>query len=137
MAHRHHCYTVARAPQRGAPRAGAGRSAAPRAGATTIADRPLSVVHPADPGAVPDADGQPSVRHGPRARLSWQSRSLPPARGPATAASPGGGLSAPAQPAGGAGAGGLGAFWPSADWPRPTSTDGLRDGTEPLAAGLP
>ena len=60
----------------------------PRIGppAASLADRAVPAVHPRDAGEVPDADRQPAVRHGARARLPRRPRSLPPPRCPSSAA---------------------------------------------------
>src|SRR5208283_1840930 len=69
-----------------------------RAAGAPLAGRALSIVHPSDPGEVPDADRQPAVRNGMRTRLPWQRRSLPPPHRLLPPASGGRGLSTSALP---------------------------------------
>src|SRR5665647_81599 len=104
----HHRPSVARAPQRGAARAGASRSAQARAATSSVADRRLSAIHPRDAGNIPDADGQPPLCDGARAWLSRQSRSLPPCHRLPSASTESRSLSASAQPPWRTSAGGLG-----------------------------
>src|SRR3984957_8112065 len=73
----HNRPSVACASQRGAARAGAGRSAKDWLVATQIKDRRVSAVHPSDAGDIPDTDGEPSVWNGVRAWLFRPPRSLP------------------------------------------------------------
>ena len=119
------------------PGAGPGRAAADRAAAAALEDRPVSAIHPRDPGEVPDADRQPPARDGARARLSRRSRPLPPYHRLPPTASVGGGLSASAQPAWRTGSGRLGTFWPCGDRPGTPAADGFRHGAELLAPDLP
>ena len=97
MDHRHHRRAVARAPQRGQRVLARAGLPLRRLAAADSAGGPVPAVHPGDTGEIPQADGQPALRDGARARLSRPIRSLPSYRCLPPSATAGGSLSAAAQ----------------------------------------
>src|SRR5277367_3973116 len=132
----HHRPAVACSPQHRAARVGASRFAQGGTAAAPVPNRRLSALHPPDVGDVPDADGQPPLCDGARARLSRQPRPFPPPDRLPSTTTESRSLSASAQPAWRTSAGGLGPPWPPPDRPSAAAVDGVRHGAELLAPDL-
>lgn len=111
VAARNHCPAIGRTPWHGGSGALSGRVAEAGAAPSRFAPRPVSALCPDDSGAVPDAHRQSPLRHGARARLRGRRRPLSPPDAALPSAGPAGGVSAPEDPARGAGPGRLGALW--------------------------
>ena len=137
MARGHHRAAAACAPRCRAARARRQLRAGTHLAAAAQPDRSVPAVPPGHAGQVPHAHRGTTARHGARARLRGRTLALPLAHRRHASTSTRRGLPAPAHAAGRAGAGRLGSLRSSAHRPRPPPADGLRDGAQPLAHGLP